>query len=916
MRFVQLASIGLILSLLCGCGKPNSKAGIHSPYVKFTQYTLGNGLRVILAPDQASTVAAISITYDVGSRNERRDQSGLAHLCEHLMFKGSQHVGPGEHLAVIQSVGGYSNAGPTKDRTTYYEALPPNQLPLALFLEADRLRNLDIRPDRVEQVRSEVLNEKREDHDDVAYDGPLEKCQEMVYGKFPYGHAASGTDLSISTLTLQDVQQFFKTYYAPSHAALCICGRFDPAQARALINKYFASIPSGKVFPMPDCSEQILGPKPATAYIDGPRNPQGLYVRGYATVSMNAPDYYPLLLTSSILTSGNTSRLHRLVIDRMGATSVLAFELPHRGPSLFGIRIKYPLSLRREELAKSVENELERIADKGVTQEEVDKACALEQASLLQKLSNTQDRAKALSDDAICEDDPGHVNSDIDIMRRITPSDIQRVVRKYLSNDRACEVFSYPGAGPRPASLPLIQSSRKNSPPVRPVNKGIAPVAPFKMPPLPVARVVDYPNGLRLVLMEDHRLPAVTIHACVSAGFVDQPRPGIATLTGQMLAEGTASQTRDDIYGSLEKSGASLYAWTSMDYTDIKISGLSTGTDGMLSTLSEILQSASCPPDRLSNMKSDLANTLLDHDDSSITLFRDIGLQSLLHSTPYLQKATRSYDLKSISRDDILSFYSRCYRPNRTILAVSGDIHPEQLTRAITSDFSGWKRGDITFRPTPAVTPSGQRTLSIVDWSGEDSSSFDILCRAPRDDEPDFAPFRIAVQILAAGPSSHLYRTLRWRLSETYSVWQQTTSYQTWSYWECNSAVRVQDSAGFYKLMYDEVAHVEAGAITPDELEQAKRNLIGEVLLNDDSPDHVVEMSALEGLEQRAPDYTEQFIARLQAVKLSDVQRVAKKYLAEDRLSVIAIGPRKYLEAALSPYGHVDILDASGRHVK
>lgn len=873
-------------------------------------------MRVILAPDQGSTVVSVSVTYDAGSRNEGYDQTGLAHLCEHLMFKGSKHVAPGEHEALIQKVGGYCNAVTTKDRTTYYDTLPASQLRLALFLEADRMRPFEIHADRIEQVRGEVLAEKRERHDDVPNDDPLEKCDEIVYSKFPYGHDTLGSDLNISSLTFSDVQQFYKTRYAPSHAAISICGRFDAVQARSLLYQYFAHIPAGKAAPVVDCAEPFASSRITPQYVDAPRSPEGLYIRGYATVSVGTPDYYPLLLASDILTRSRTSRLRRGIVDGMGATSVMAVMYPRRGPSLFSVRIKYPLQLVPEQLARAVDAELLGISRNGVSQEELTRACAQEQARLLADLDSTQAVAEALSTDTICEGDPGHVNADIDALRHVTPSDVRRVVQKYLANDRMCEVYSYAGASHHSAPSPLDVAAPIKTPSVLEPFKNIAPIAPDDSFTLPTSRVVTCPNGLRIVLVEDHRLPIVTMHAYVAAGLVDQVRPGIATMTAQMLGEGTQRQTWGQIYGCLEDCGASLSTSTSMEYTDLKLTGLSPSTDKMLTCMSGILRDSVFPAGRLSKIKSETAGTQLDYDFSATSMFADLGLQALVGASPYLQRTSRSSDVDAMSREDIVSFYGRCYRPNRTIIALAGDIHPEQVIRTITDDFAGWKPGDPPHRPALIPNTSGSHSIFLVDWPRNKTSYFEILCRTPQNGDPDFFPFAVAVCILASGPASRLHRLLRERLSETYDIWSQVVDYQTWSYWECRSAVPSEDSKWLYKLLHNEIARIQAEGVTVEELNRAKRSMSAGLQRDADTPDGVAGMTVWSLLIQRGADYDTKYLARLRAVSIADVRRAAKKYLAEDRLSVIAIGPRKYLEGTLSSYGHVDILDYGGRHVK
>ena len=226
-----------------GIVRPDAPAGTATPGrpIRFEQFHLDNGLRVLLAPDRSAPVVAVNVTYDVGSRDEAAGKGGLAHLLEHLMFQGSENVGKGEHNLLVSSVGGNTNATTAADRTSYYEALPANQLKLALFLEGDRMRSLDLTQTNLDNQRL-VVKEERAQSSDGRGPGAMESLLSLAYTRFAYAHNPIGADADLESLTLTDVRSFYTTYYSPNNAVLTIAGDFDTETAKQLIDRYFGGI--------------------------------------------------------------------------------------------------------------------------------------------------------------------------------------------------------------------------------------------------------------------------------------------------------------------------------------------------------------------------------------------------------------------------------------------------------------------------------------------------------------------------------------------------------------------------------------------------------------------------------------------------------------------------------------------------
>src|ERR1700720_1989699 len=304
--------------------KPAEAASGHSVQIPIQQVTLKNGLRVVLSEDHAAPTVSLCITFDVGSRNELPGHTGFAHLFEHMMFQGSQNVGKGEHLILVRVNGGAVNGTNNEDSTNYYESVPANKMDMALFLESDRMRALRITPANLDNQRSTVQEERRLRMDNQPYGKTNEILGDLAYDNFAYKHSTMGSMSDLDAASLDDVAQFFKTYYAPNNAVLALVGDFKPAEALAKIKKYFEDIPRQTAPPAVDMAEPAQTAERRAVVEDSFARLARLDIV-YKTIPANTPDFYALDMLGDILFGALTSRLYqKLVKEKAAALQVAA----------------------------------------------------------------------------------------------------------------------------------------------------------------------------------------------------------------------------------------------------------------------------------------------------------------------------------------------------------------------------------------------------------------------------------------------------------------------------------------------------------------------------------------------------------------------------------------------------------------
>ncbi|MBW3628529.1 MAG: insulinase family protein [Gemmatimonadetes bacterium] len=415
--------------------------------IPIERFDLANGLRVILSQDRRQPVVAVNLWYNVGSRNEREGRTGFAHLFEHMMFQGSEHVPDTEHIAHIERVGGSMNGSTWLDRTNYFETVPANGLELALWLEADRMGFLlpAMTQEKLDNQRSVVQNERRWRVDNQPYGDWDERIQALVYPPdHPYHHSVIGSMEDLDAATLDDVRAFFQTFYAPNNAVLTVCGDFETAGARELIERYFGDIPRGPDVPAvpgrTDIPDRLAEPVRHTVESD--------VALGRAYFAFRIPAYgrdgfVAADVAANLLASGKSSRLYRsLVRERRLAQSVVAYAFPVvTGAAMLVVWATANPGNELDVLERAVWEELESLG-RAATAEEVERAVTGIESRQLIALQQVGERADQLSMFTTFFDEPERINTELDAYRELTPEQVRRFAAEYLRPESAV-VLSY-----------------------------------------------------------------------------------------------------------------------------------------------------------------------------------------------------------------------------------------------------------------------------------------------------------------------------------------------------------------------------------------------------------------------------------------------------------------------------------------
>jgi len=453
------------------------------PPTPIEQFTLSNGLRVILSPDRSVPVVSIAVYYDVGSRNEKEGRTGFAHLFEHMMFQGSENVPKAAHFQFVFNAGGTMNGTTSTERTNYFETLPSNHLPLALWLESDRMRSLKVTQENLDNQRHAVQEEKRLRYDNQPYVNAFLRINELIFKNQANAHSTIGSMEDLDAATIEDVRGFFRVYYAPNNAVLTIVGDFDEVEARTLVEKYFAGIPRQPEPPPVDVSEPKEVALDTETFIDQ-LAPAPAFVLGWKIPVRRSQEFYALSLAGNLLFEGDSSRLYQKLVkgdesvvsiqggidERRGPSALYIFALPKPGEEVSAIR-------------QQIFDEITLLGSEGPTPEEMEKLHNSLSNDAVRGRQSTMYRAQRLAEFALYDNDPGLIDSELGEYLAVTAKQIKDAVATFLDVENHVTLDIIPASQIESSSVASPASPQPPGEPKQPFAP--APQVPPAPPPEP-----------------------------------------------------------------------------------------------------------------------------------------------------------------------------------------------------------------------------------------------------------------------------------------------------------------------------------------------------------------------------------------------------------------------------------------------
>jgi zinc protease len=912
-----------------GAGARADEPRPQIPDLKVEKYTLPNGLEVILHEDHTTPVVGVNIWYKVGSKNEKPGRTGFAHLFEHLMFQGSAHHDD-EYFGPIEKVGAQINGSTSTDRTNYYENVPSNALELALWLEADRMGFLlpALTQAKLDNQRDVVKNERRQRYDNQPYGQAHETLLRALYPPdHPYHHSVIGSMADLSAASLEDVSAFFRTYYSPNNASLCIAGDIDPAQAKRLVAKYFGPLPRGPEVPRMAPDVPVLAEAKHLTLTDRVSLPRVELV--WPTGPRGDADEQALDVLSLVLGGiDKENRLFRaLMYDRQLAAHV---EAGHPATALAGeftvtlyARPGQPL----DELVKIADAEIARLQAEGPTESEVLKARNTQESQLVVALQAAGKKADYLNNYNVEFGDPMAYKAEMRRLFAVTPADVRRVARQDLTARRV-RLDVVPG--PPTPRAPEVEVDRASQAPIaspkiaevedtfdRAVMPRIGPTPEFTPPPV-TRRTLS--NGLEVLIAERHSLPILTLNLVVQGGdtLVPAGKEGLASMTAELLTEGTTSRDALGLAGALSEIGASIDANGKLESSTLSLTTLTKHTARALELYSDVLLHPSFPAKELARVRPQrlaiLRHQLDDAESISGVVFpRVLYGQEHPYGRPDLGTPK---SIRALTRDDIVGFHRRLFLPNNASLIVVGDTTPEAITAALEEALKGWKPGAAPGAALPE--PRGARgvTVYLVDKPAAAQSVLAVgQVGAPRG-TPDYFPLTVMNAILGGQFSSRINLNLREEKGYSYGAHSHFSFRLGPGPFEAGGAVDSRFTREALVELIKELTDITGPRpVTDAELAFAKDRIIRGFPNKFETTFGVAGTLADLVLYHLPADYFTTYPSKVEAVTKADVDRVARTYLDPSRMTILVVGDRAKVDPGLRslPFAKViNVLDPEG----
>ncbi len=883
--------------------------------IQFERETLDNGLRVIYAPMTNAPAIHVRVMYHVGSRDEAPNRQGFAHMFEHMMFRGSAHVPPEQHMKLIQGVGGVSNAFTSFDQTTYVNTIPSNHLEMALWLEADRMASFKVSDEIFKTERSVVKEEWRLRYANQPYGKMTSDMLNLIFKVHNYRWSAIGDMDQLAAAQAPELQAFHDRYYIPNNACLIIAGQYDISQAKQWVHKYYGWIPKGADV------VRVTKPEPAQS------EPRELTVVRkdvpFTRVSMayRSPDYrsddnLPIELLTSILGDGRSSRLYQaLVANDPVASNVNMGMYQLEDPSVIALGIGV---LRDKDSADAISRakaEIKKVIENGVTEEELAKAKTQTRISLVRTRATAESVATVLGDEEVFGGDANRANTYFDRLSKITVDDVKRVARQYLKEDSLTTVQYQHGDTMPPDATPNV--------PAEPVAATAEPRKvdfPSDYPTAPPMNnealkasfakgEVQTIKGVQVITMTDSRLPVVNVSLVLRGGgdAAAAEKEGVASLTASILNRGAGGKSAAQIAEELESRGVSVSANDDGDVTRINAFGMSDQIDYALDMMKIIALHPDFPADEFAKLKRQSAQGLLGalSNPGSVA---DRTMDEAVYGENPLGKQMTLKSLEAITLDDLKDWYKKTYRPENAILVISGAIDTQSAGELAKKLLDGWEAGAPPQANYEVPLPTQRKIILVNNPTGQQAVVRLALGAYDSHSEDRFAG-SIAGQVLSSGIDSRLNKVLRAEKGLTYGAYGFFRPSRHGGAFELSIETKLESVNDAITSAFQVLKTMKGENITDAELTESKNRVAGSMVLETQTIQQQAGRRVDTILNGFPVDYYDHYAERIAKVTADEVRAVMNKYLADDKFSIIVVGPAEKVKPQLDSFGEVTVVD-------
>ncbi|MEP2058160.1 MAG: pitrilysin family protein [Maribacter litoralis] len=883
--------------------------------LKYEKFVLPNGLTLLVHEDHKAPIAAVNVWYHVGSKNEKPGKSGFAHLFEHLMFNGSENYND-DYFQALERIGGTDLNGTTNtDRTNYFQNVPVAALDQVLFLESDRMGHLlgAIDKEKLDEQRGVVQNEKRQG-ENQPYGKQWDLLTKAMYPKgHPYSWTVIGEMEDLNAASLDDVKEWFKSYYGAANAVVAVAGDINPQEVYKKVLNYFGDIPAGPTIARQEVNIPLKNTDTYEVYED--RVPEARILFSWNTPEFGNREDIHFDLISSILTSGKNSRLYkRLVYDEQLASSVVSFQASNEIASEFITWANVKPGGDIDKVQQIMEDELAKLIKDGPTESELKRVKAAYFSSFikgLERIGGFGGVSDILASNQTYFGDAAYYKTVLEYVENASIADIQNTAKKWLTRGKhvlLCKPFP---------EYTITDSTIDRS--------KLPEVGEAKSSKFPTLQRDKLSNGLNIVLAKRTGVPTVVMNLMFDAGYKTDylSSPGTAALSMDLLDEGTKDLNSLEINEKLQLLGANLYTYSSQDNSNIYLNTLKPSLDASIDLFADVVLNPAFPENEFERLKDEQLNRIQQEKSQPISMALRVMNKYLYgeghpYSNPYTGTGYTE-TVSKLTKDDVQKFYSTWIRPNNATLVVTGDIDMKDLKSKLEKTFGKWKKADV---PTISFTTpkvDSKNTLYLMDRPESEQSV--ILAGHLTEKYGDVSQIALEqmVSILGGDFTSRINMNLREDKHWAYGASGFVMGSKAERPFIMYAPVQTDKSAESVTELRKEISEfISTRPVTKEELEKVKTNQILS-LPGQWETNSAVNSSIANLVNYGLPDdYYQKYDANVRNLSLQEVRDVSKKIVKPEAVNWFMVGDRAKIADKLDALGFDAIIeiDADGNPKK
>ncbi|AFL82019.1 putative Zn-dependent peptidase [Aequorivita sublithincola DSM 14238] len=942
MSLVSLAAVALF-AISC----KNEKTVIADENAKlsvpFEKYELANGLDVILHQDKSDPIVSLAIQYGVGSNREKTGRTGFAHLFEHMLFQESENVPQDQFFKTIQDAGGTLNGGTWKDGTVYYEIVPKNAMETVMWLESDRMGYLinTVTEAAFENQQEVVQNEKRQRVDNNPYGHTGWVIDKNLYPEgHPYNWQVIGELEDLQSATVEDVKEFYNRFYGPNNATLVLAGDFDTSEAKKMIEKYFGEIKRRQeVEPMKPQPVTLSETKRLYHEDNFATAPQLNMV--WPTVEQYTDDAYALDFLGEILSQGKKAALYKVLVKEKDLTAkTTAYNSSNELAGDFQISITANNGVDLDSVESGINEAFALFEKEGVTDRDVERIKAGLETQFYNGISSVLGKSFQLASYNVFAGDPGFITQDIENIKKVTKEDVMRVYNKYIKG----KPYIMTSFVPKGQLNLITENSEKAKVVEEEIKENVTkkveeatteivktpsnfdrskPPVQGVSPELSVPKVwnSNLENGLKVSGIEQDEIPTVNFSLVIEGGHLldSMEKNGVANLMSDILMEGTATKTPEELEEAIDLLGASINMYTTNESIVIRGNTLTRNFDKTMDLVTEILLQPRWDEEELGRIKTKTINEI-ERSDANPNVVANRVYNKILYGAEHIFSYPTSgtvESVKAITMNDLKEYYTKNFSPSISTFQVVGKIDQSAVLKDLKGLENGWAAKEVTIPQYPIANNRDKASLYFVDIPNAKQSVIDIgYIAMPRTDK-DFYPAEVMNYKLGGSFSGNVNLILREEKGYTYGARTNFSGSKIPGTFTASSSVRTNTTGESVQIFRDEISKYKEG-ISPEDLEFTKNALIKSNARRFETQGSLLGMLQEINQYNLPADYIEKEEATIKNMTLEQHKALANKYLDASTMAYLVVGDAatQYEQFKKMGFDEVKLLDKNGEEVK